>query len=85
MRENANVKDIAVFILMPSSLKIYVINVNIIIPETNERNLPGQKAPENPDTDNLVASIKAHVIGTPNNISGNLYSFAHGQINGPFV
>ena len=70
---------------MPSSLKRYVINVNIIIPDTKERNLPGQKAPAKPDTDNLVASINAHVIGTPNNINENLYSFAHGQISGPLV
>lgn len=70
---------------MPSSLKRYVIKVKTNMPETNDINLPGQKAPENPLTENLVASINAHVIGTPNNIKMKRYVFAHGHINGPLV
>ena len=42
----ANVKDTAVFSVTPSPLNMYVIKVNIIIPDTNDKNL-------NNDTSNL--------------------------------
>jgi len=55
--QDANVKETAVFRVIPSPLKKYVNAVNIIIPETNDANLPGQNCPSNPVTANLVASI----------------------------
>jgi hypothetical protein len=55
------------------------------IPAVNDMNLPGQNRFSKPETENLVASINNQVIGTPNNIKINLYSFAHGQINGPLT
>ena len=57
MMQEANVKETAVFSVTPSPLKKYVNAVNIIIPETNDTNLPGQNIPSNPVTANLVPSI----------------------------
>jgi hypothetical protein len=85
IRENANVKDIAVFALIASSRNIYVIMVKMKIPAVNDMNLPGQNKFSKPETENLVASINNHVIGIPNTINKYRYSFAHGQINGPLT
>lgn len=59
--------------------------MKINIPDTNDMNLPGQKAPWNPLTDKRVASMNAHVIGTPHNIKINRYLLAHGHMSGPLV
>ena len=83
--QDANVKETAVFNVIPSPLKKYVNAVNIIIPETKDANLPGQNNPSNPDTANLVASIKIYVIGNPNKINSNLYFLAHGHTKGPLT
>ena len=69
--ENANTNDVAVFKLTDSPLNIYVNNVNIVIPQTNATNLPGQKLPSNPAIVSLVASINIYVIGTPNTANAN--------------
>ena len=45
MIENANNKHVAVFKLITSALNMYVIIVNINIPDTNDKNLPGQNSP----------------------------------------
>ncbi len=85
MMQDANINDTAVFNVIPSPLNIYVINVNINIPETNDANLPGQNNPSNPDTASLVASMKIYVIGNPNKINSNLYFLAQGHIKGPLT
>jgi len=85
MIQEASVNDTAVFKDIPSPLKKYVNAVNIIIPETNDTNLPGQNCPSNPLTVNLVASIKIYVIGMPNSNSNNLYFLAQGHTNGPLI
>ena len=85
MIHEANVKDTAVFNVTPSPLNMYVIKVNIIIPDTNDKNLPGQNNPSNPETAILVASIKRYVIGIPQNNKSSLYFFAQSQINGPLT
>ena len=64
---------------------MYVIMVNTMMPATNDVNRPGQNCPSYPDTAYRVASMKAHVIGTPNNINANLYVLAHCQSNGPLT
>ena len=45
MIENANNKQVAVFKLTASARNKYVIAVNITIPDTKERNLPGPNSP----------------------------------------
>jgi len=72
MRADANNKEIDVFKLIASPLNTYVIMVNTMMPATNDVNRPGQNCPSYPDTAYRVASMKAHVIGTPNNINANL-------------
>lgn len=64
---------------------MYVMMENIKIPATNEVNRPGQNCPLYPETEYRVASMNAHVIGTPNNINAILYVFAQSQINGPLT
>ena len=81
----AKSKDTIVFILIPSLQNIYVNTLKIIIPETNDTNLPGQNNPSNPLTANLVASMKRYVIGIPHNINNNLYFLAHGHMIGPLT
>ena len=55
------------------------------IPATNEVNLPGQNSPPNPETAYRVASMNAHVIGTPSNINAVLYVLAQSHRSGPFT
>lgn len=85
MSAKANVSETAVFKLIASDLKKYVITVKIMIPAVNDMNLPGQNIPSNPRTTKLVASINNHVSGTPSNINENLCCFAHGHSIGPLV
>lgn len=82
--ENANINDVAVFKLTASPLNMYVNNVNIVIPQTNATNLPGQKLPSNPAIVSLVASMNIYVIGTPSTANANLYFFNTGHNIGPF-
>lgn len=45
MIESDNNKQIAVLRVIDSPTTKYVINVNMNIPETKDRNLPGQNSP----------------------------------------
>lgn len=81
----AKSKDTIVFILIPSLQNIYVNMLKIIIPDTKDKNLPGQNNPSNPRTANLVASINKYVIGTPQRINKSLYFLAHGHMIGPLT
>jgi hypothetical protein len=83
--ENANTKHVAVLTVTDSPRKRYVIKVKIMIPDTNDKNLPGQNSPPNPVTANRVASIKRYVIGMPQSINAQRHSFAHGHIIGPLT
>jgi len=85
MIDNDSNRQIAVFKLIDSPTTKYVINVNMNIPETKDKNLPGQNSPWNPSTAYLVASINRYVIGTPQNIKAQRHSFAQVQIIGPFT
>ena len=59
--------------------------VNMNIPAVKEINLPGQNSPPNPETAYRVASMNAHVIGTPSNINAALYVLAQSHSKGPFT
>jgi len=83
--QEANVNETAVFNVIPSPLKKYVNAVNIIIPETNDTNLPGQNNPSNPVTVNRVPSMKIYVIGIPTSVNANLYFLAQSHIKGPLI
>ena len=69
--ENASNKHMAVFAVIDSPRNRYVIIVKIIIPNTKERNRPGQNSPANPCTAKRVASMKRYVIGIPHNINAH--------------
>ena len=53
----AKTNDIAVFILIDSSKKIYVNIVKVIIPKPNAINLPGHTCPSKYSAEYLVAHI----------------------------
>ena len=83
--QNAKHNDMTVFNVMTSDLNNQVITVNMIIPETNDTNLLGQKLPSNPVTAYLVPSINNQVMGTPSIMSAHFHVLAQVHNNGPFT
>jgi hypothetical protein len=81
----ANNNDMAVLIVIPSPRNKYVNNVKTSIPIANDINLPGQKDPPKPVTNNLVPSMNNHVSGTPKNIKDHFVDLDRFQIIGLLI